>query len=179
MSESADKSVSECFAVLAVLQDSRQSTCRHRLVDRCPVRLGGHEARAVHSTVQGLASRTRTHTHTPHKHILPRFQDFRLESQKPCMSKCWISGRTLGRSKAGPAANLPVRLVVRSHSGLNELGVHAEARLLRRHRFEATPQHPWHIPKTQRGEAPRVKESQASSRQDAPEPPPCLSIATH
>ena len=118
-----------------------------------------------------------THTHT---HISFRgFQDFRLGSQEPFMSKRWISERSLSRSKAGKASNLSARLVVCSHSGLNELGIHAQARLLRRHLLEATPQHPWHITKKERREAPRVKESQASSSQDASEPLPCLSIATH
>ena len=47
--------LSACFVVFAAFQDSRQSACRHGLVDRCPVRLGGHEPRVAHSTVQGLA----------------------------------------------------------------------------------------------------------------------------
>ena len=161
--------------LVAAFQDSRQSACRHGLVDRCPVRLGGHEPRVVHSTVQGLAM-PGAHTHT---HILPRFPRLPSGIPKPCMSKRWISGRSLSRGKAGKASNLPARLVVCSHSCLNELGVHAQARLLRRHLPEETPQHPWHITKKERREAPRVKESQASSRQDALEPLPCLSIATH
>ena len=41
--------------------------------------------------------------------------------------------KDVGSQQGGLAANLPARLVVRSHSGLNELGVHAEARLLRTH----------------------------------------------
>ena len=166
--------------LVAAFQDSRQSACRHGLVDRRPVRLGGHEPRVVHSTVQGLAmpghhAHTHTHTHTSFR----GFQDFRLGSQEPFMSKRWISGRSLSRSKAGKASNLSARLVVCSHSGLNELGIHAQARLLRRHLLEETPRHPWHITKKERREAPEVKESQASSSQDALEPLPCLSIATH
>ena len=71
--------LSECFVVFAAFQDSRQSACRHGLVDRRPVRLGGHEPRVVHSTVQGLAM-PGDHAHT-HTHILPRLQ--RLPSGIP------------------------------------------------------------------------------------------------